>query len=184
MVLEFLRAEVYSPRFRQAFSAFDRGLLTNPDLTDARQNALRRAALDRHRGVYIGALPADTQWQRWALTIGELGQMRYANYVTWLRLSNDTRLIKAGAANLGLHIVENGKDITAGIRATANSIDAGEMPNGLLIAVAHELKPTADKIVIIEGHTRATAYLAAKKPPQEVTVIIGSSPAMGGWRWF
>ncbi len=99
-------------------------------------------------------------------------------------MSNDTRLIKAGAANLGLHIVENGKDITAGIRATANSIDAGEMPNGLLIAVARELKPTADKTVSIEGHTRATAHVAAQKPPQEVTVIIGSSPSMGGWRWF
>ncbi len=80
MVLEFLRAEVDSPRFQQAFATFDRSLLTHPDLTDARQNTLRRAALDQHRGVYIGALPADIQWQRWALTIGELGQMRYANY--------------------------------------------------------------------------------------------------------
>ena len=51
MVLEFLRAEVDSPRFQQAFATLDRGLLTNRDPTDARQNALRSAALDQHRGV-------------------------------------------------------------------------------------------------------------------------------------
>jgi hypothetical protein len=184
MVLAFLRAEVDSPRYREFFVALglDRRLVEQPVLTDPGQNKARADALAAHRGNYVGALPLDTTWQRWALTLAELGDALYAKYVTWQRLSGGTRRIRDGAANVDkLQCYENGHDINAGIRATARAIDEGK-PMPELIAVAE----AADgrNLVLLEGHTRATAYLTARRVPVEVILLVGWSTTMNRWHWF
>jgi len=183
MVLAFLRAEVDGPRYQQFFANLDRRLLVEADLTDAAQNRVRWQLLDSYRGGFIGPLPTDTQWQRWALTRAELGDVRYANHVTWQVLSGKTRRVRDGAANVRRLVVvaELGVDVGAGIRETAKAIDAGhKLPE--LIAVATD--PQASSPVLVEGHTRATAYLIATKPPTEIVFLIGWSRTMTTWPWF
>ena len=125
-------------------------------------------------------------WHRWALTPAELGDVRYAgNIPSSQRLSGGTRRVRDGASNArGLAVVtELGVDVSAGIRETARAIDGGRtMPE--LIAVAND--PGAGSLVLMEGHTRATAYLLASKPPAEVVVLVGWSRSMETtWQpWF
>jgi len=186
MVLAFLSAEANSSRWGNAFANLDRRLINEPDLTDAAQNTARADALAAHRGdvrtrtVFFRGLPLDTCWQRWALTTAELGDVLYANYVTWIKLSGGTRRIRDGAANVRqLQVFEN-HDINASIRATARAIDEGKlMPE--LIAVAQAAH--GRDLVLLEGHTRATAYLIARKPPAEVAVLVGWSASIDQWPW-
>ncbi len=185
IVLAFLRAEIDAPRCRQFFASMDRRLIDEPDLTDSEQTRARRAALAYRHGFY-DRVAADTAWQRWALTPVELGDVRCANNVlTWHRLSGATRRVRDGAANArGLAVVtELGVDVSAGIRETARAIDAGRQLVEL-IAVAND--PDASSLVLMEGHTRATAYLLARKTPAEVIVLVGWSRSMEAtWQpWF
>jgi len=187
MVVAFLRAEANSTRWGNAFANLDRRLIDEPDTTNVAQNAARADALAAHRGdvrtrtVFFRGLPLDTGWQRWALTPVELGDVRYANYVTWIKLSGGTRRIRDGAANVQQLQVYEDHDINAGIRATARAIDERK-PMPELIAVAQDAD--GRDLVLLEGHTRATAYLIAKKPPTEVTVLTGWSRTMDTWPWF
>jgi hypothetical protein len=130
-------------------------------------------------------VPADTSWQQWALTPAELGDVRYAKHPTWDVVSGGKRLVRTGAANALTNIVldEGGFDVCAGIRDTARAIDIGR-PMPELIAVARD--PDAGGLVLVEGHTRATAYLLASKPPVEVIVLVGWSRSMDiTWQpWF
>lgn len=110
----------------------------------------------------------------------------YANNVlTWHRMSGGTRRVRDGAANARSLVVvtELGVDVSAGIRATAASIAAGVvMPE--LIAVSQV--QDASELVLMEGHSRATAHLLASHPPAEVTVLVGWSPSMATtWQpWY
>jgi hypothetical protein len=38
--------------------------------------------------------------------------------------------------------------------------------------------------VLTEGHTRATAFVRALEPQDEVEVIVGYSPHLASWRYF
>ncbi len=80
-------------------------------------------------------------------------------------------------------MTELGVDVSAGIRETARAIDAGRQLVEL-IGVAND--PDASSLVLMEGHTRATAYLLARKPPAEVIVLVGWSRSMEAtWQpWF
>jgi hypothetical protein len=187
MVLAFLRAEANSTRWGNAFANLDRRLIDEPDLRDAAQNAARADALAAHRGDittrtgFFSGLPLDTKWQRWALTLVELGDISYANYVTWIKLSGGTRRIRDGAANVQRLQVYEDHDINAGIRAAARSIDEGK-PMAELIAVSQGAY--GRDLVLLEGHTRATAYLITKHPPAEVDLLVGWSTTMDRWAWF
>ncbi len=187
MVLAFLRAEADSARWGNVFANLDRRLVDQPDVKDRSENDARASALAVHRGDvrtrtgFFRGLPLDTSWHRWALTTAELGDVLYAKYVTWERLSGGTRLIRDGAANVQqLQVFEN-HDINAGIRATARAIDGGRAMEAL-IGVSRASDGSG--LVLMEGHNRATAYLIARHPPAEVTVLVGWSATMDQWPCF
>jgi hypothetical protein len=98
-----------------------------------------------------------------------------ANYVTWIRLSGGTRRIRDGAANVEQLQVYEDHDVNAGIRATALAIDGGQAMEAL---IGGSRASDGSGLVLMEGHNRATAYLIARHPPVEVTVLIGWSPTM------
>lgn len=188
MVLAFLRAEASGPRWTSMFPTLERRLLEQPNLTSSAENTARADALATYRGDvrtgtgFFQRLPVDTSWERWSLHPSELGDVRYANHVTWQRLSGGSRRVRDGAANVErIQVYENGHDINAGVRACAHVIDAGE-PMAALIAVADN--SDGRDLVLMEGHTRATAYLIATDPPTDVTLLVGRSSAMADWPWF
>jgi hypothetical protein len=187
MVLAFLRAEANSTRWGNAFANLDRRLVDQPDVNDPVENSARIAAFAGHRGDittrtgFFRGLPLDTQWQRWALTPVEPGDVLYANYVTWIKLSGGTRRISDGAANVQRLQVYEDHDINASVRATARAIDEGK-PMPELIAVSR--RADGRDLVLLEGHTPATAYLVAKQPPVEVILLVGWSSAIDQWSWF
>lgn len=187
MVLEFLRAEIDSPRFGPHCDAVLRQtgmtrpqLLDTPDLGDKHGNRARAAILGTTRGYGQGrwlfaGMPADTTWRRVEASPAELGTFRFARHEVWLRLSRDTRLVADGAANVD--VVETGEATRDNVRGIISRLQRGDsFPQ--LIAVTDGGVP-----VLVEGHTRATAYVRANTPAG-IAVLIGYSPLMSQWAFY
>jgi hypothetical protein len=94
MVLAFLRAEIDSPRFRDARgvlrdkmrqAGYDpRFLIDNGDACDPQANAHRRAILKQWtdpKRVFAG-MPPDVTWRRVRLQPDEIGGLEYCNHPT------------------------------------------------------------------------------------------------------
>ena len=186
MIACFLGAELTSERFgpeiRSALAAHGHpeSLLTHPDLSDADQNAARRALLALTRGygenreLFDGTFPANVTWTRAVLTPAELAAVRYMDYSYWIEISGGTRLpadaarrIKAGHRAYG---IPNDGAIAAGQAAKA----AVRFPPLILVGETH------DNLVCPEGHLRLTGYALAGFPAA-VECLLGTAPDMARW---
>ena len=186
MIACFLSAELTSTRFGPAIQTAlaangqPESLLTYPDLSDADENAARRALLaltrgyGEHRELFDGTFPASVTWTRAVLTPAELTRVRYMDYSYWIELSGGTRLpadaakrIKAGHR---AYDIPNDRLETAGQAAQAGV----RFPPLILVGVTH------DNLVCLEGHLRLTGYALAGFPAN-VECLLGTAPDMGRW---
>lgn len=190
MVLAFIKAEVDSPRFgtpyQQGFEQVSsRGitrhmLIDNPDLASTQQNGWRIGFLRAVRGYRANTLlfpgfPEIVSWRRVGLEPADFSRLKYANHPTWAALSGGTRLVVNGARNVDRVVVEDAND---NIRSVEAALRRGvRYPE--LIGVDGD----GGDIILVEGHTRATAYVLAQLPDR-VECIVGSSPAMNNWRFY
>jgi hypothetical protein len=190
MVLAFVRAEIDSPTdhgeaLHHALSQLheDRArLIDRADLMDERQNHARRSILGAARGygrnLYLFRnFPYDTTWRLVTVTPAQVADFKYANCEPWTRLSGSSRLVADGVNNLNRGQNKAIQDNVAGIAARLSRGDRFQA----LVAVecgSHTAQP-----VLMEGHTRATAY-ALTDSPGEIDVIIGSSATMNRWAFF
>ena len=186
MVLAFLRAESESPRYRDQYAAFFRAiganateLLERADLQNLQQDNARNSILRMFRGYGEGValfqgFPDDATWRRITVTPAQIRLFRYANHPVWIKLTGGTRLVAAGVTNLGK--VQIGEGTSENVRGIARRLERGErFPP--LIAVQNAI--TAD-MILVEGHTRATAY-ALSNSPNEIDVLLGTSSGMARW---
>jgi len=185
MVAAFLRAEINSSRFDEfltsalARTGFTRQLIDQPNLEDAAENWARKQLLDfrgyRNREALFTGFPHDAVWRRVVLEEKDLQALRYANYPTWKELSKSTRLVAIGAQNF---------------RQQPDSPETYHI-NGIVEALRNgtrfpELIAAQDNdggLILIEGHSRATAYLM-EQFGGDVEVLVAVSPAMRRWAFY
>jgi hypothetical protein len=182
MVIAFLRAEVDSSRYgdiiRRSLTQFglERGLIDEPNLADAAENAIRKQLLafrgyEARTALFTG-FPRDASWRRVTLEVPDFETIRYANYPTWVTLSDDTRLVSVGARNF----LQRPSDVaTQQIAAIAEDIRKGKRFPELIAA-----EPDGGSLVLIEGHSRATAYLI-EHLEGPVEALIATSPLLTRW---
>ena len=187
MVLAFLKAEIDSPRFGEAYqnlidqSGLDKSeLIDNASLSDPHQNAARRALLGDARGygnnVYLFAgFPQNVAWRRVTITPGDYDALLYTNYPIWTKLSGGSRKVVDGAKNTGSIAAD--EEAISGIQAVAEAVKNGQRYPELIAVEA------ADGIVLVEGHIRATAYVLAALD-LEFEVILGTSLWMHNWVFY
>jgi hypothetical protein len=184
MIAAFVLAEVDSARFGRLYADLVGGNLSLYEGDDAHAKAYRREALRRVRGYGAGAylfvgFPSDVTWRLIAVTADELGGFLYADYPTWVTLSQGSRLVRDGAANVGA--IHPSEDPTDGILAVEQAVRRGATLEPIIAAALNESSPH----VIAEGHTRATALVRALNPDDElVEVIVGYSPGLATWRFY
>lgn len=190
MVLAFLRAEVESPRFGAIYSqCLDRlnafgitreRLIENADVDSSRDNAQRVELLKAVRGyrannLLFRSFPNDVTWRRVGVEPADWKRVRYANYPTWATLSRGTRVVTDGARNIDSI---NAEDANDNIRALAAELGKGKRYPDLIGVVDGD-----DGIILIEGHSRATAYALARFQ-ETVRCIVGSSTHMTDWAFY
>jgi hypothetical protein len=182
MILAFLRAELLSPRFGPHYAQLlrllrnDERLVTQADLADPREDLVRKQLLAGIRGYgtntfLFAGFPPDVQWRHITLTPSEVGDLHYANEPTWLALSAYTRRITIGAQN-----VTTNPAVSANVLAVTQAIQRGTGFPPLIAATTG-----TGPFVLIEGHTRATAYAITSNPAD---LILGTSPNMIRWRYW
>jgi hypothetical protein len=186
MVLAFLQAEIDSPRFGKLYHQtlrhlnLSRRLIDEADLSNATQNSVRQDILGQVRGYgrnqyLFSGFPADVRWRRVTADAGDFVTMRYANEPTWIGLSNGTRLVSEGAQNIQL----GRADPT--VIQTVTRI-AAALKQGTILPELIAVETNSASLILVEGHSRATAY--AVNGSTATLVIVGSSRSMPAWRYF
>jgi hypothetical protein len=185
MIACFLHGELTSTRFGEAIrsgltaAGQSERLLTHPDLSDADENAARRALLALTRGYgehreLFGVFPDDVTWTRAVLTPAELAAVRYMDYSYWIELSGGTRLPADAAKRIRAahraYGIPNDGAIAAG-----HAVQRGvQFPPLILVGETH------GSLVCLEGHLRLTGYALAGFPAA-VECLLGTAPDMATW---
>ena len=187
VIAAFLRAELTSFRFAAAImrelACAERNVavVARPDLDDPLTNAYRRELLARVRGwgrnegLFRG-FPDEVRWYRARLDPDELRRIEYIRFDYWIEFSGGSRLASDAAARL--RASPNRKAIAA-YAAIADRVTAGErLPEMIVVG-----PPDLNRLVILEGHLRLTAYHLLDPIPT-VDVFLGMSERIVEWALF
>jgi hypothetical protein len=188
MVLALLQAEIDSARFGPIYqniltrSRLNRTpLIDQANLANANDNHIRTELLKAVRGYkanqyLFNGFPSNVQWRRVELELIELTRLKYANFPTWITLSGGSRSVVDGAKNVErIQAAENAND---NIRAVAESVRNGHRFPELIVVQAD-----GQDLILVEGHTRATAYVLAQ-PSNPIELLVGSSSLLKQWFFY
>jgi hypothetical protein len=192
VILAWLQAEIESVSFQQylageppnpVYLAQALRAARSPNLRDADQNELRRKIVVKTHGFGLGiksfeGLANDIQWRRARLTSHEVGEMLYASgHSAWTTLAPVTRKVAEGASNVG-HVF-SGEQTNMLVLALALRIADTNPPPALPEIIC--LRRPDSQLVIMEGHTRATAIMLEAHRIPQVNVYVGASPSVASW---
>jgi hypothetical protein len=182
VVLAFLRAEIdsphWGPRYLHVISEchLDRSsLIDAADLTDVQACGIRELILGAVRGYGRDALlftgfPRDTAWRRVRVEPSDLHRLKcISRDEQWFGLTAGTRLIREAARNLS-----DRPDLAARVSDVIRRIEHGLPIAELIIA-----ETSSGDLILVEGHTRATAY--AVLSDRAFQAFVGTSPLLGRW---
>lgn len=190
MILEFLKAEFDSTRFKENLIKHLKDLkesenvILAADLTNSNQNQLRKKLFGLYRdygsndGLFEG-FPTEVEWFDARISKFELlNKVYYIDYSYWNELSNGTRLPKDAVPN----IINNVKVFNVsndGFISASKDFKNGKTFAKLILVSDYK------KIVVLEGHLRLTAYAMNPNLLEENTlVLIGYSKHMQNWSCF
>lgn len=189
MVAAFVRAEIDSARFSNPYRQLlaqlrvgRGGLIDRPDLSNEAANKRRRFLLRMVRGYQANQFlfrgwPDGVEWWRVNVPLDELKSFKYAHYQTWIDFTKGSRLVADGAANVDT--VPAGEDTNANIKVVAALAKSGREFAEIILLAQQKTGP----VVVMEGHTRATAYVIARRP-NPVTCLLGLSSLMNEWFYW
>ena len=193
VILAWLQAELESVAFQQYIAGeppnpiyLAQVLKTarKPNLGDAEQNEMRRQIVAKTHGFGLGTLSFeglanDVHWRKARASSPEAGELLSANrHPAWSALAPVSRKVAEGAANVG-HVF------------------TGDLTNMLVLALALKISESNPvpklpeviclqrpdgRLVILEGHARATAIaLEAHRFKKGVSIYIGEGPSVSNW---
>jgi hypothetical protein len=181
VVTEFLKSEVNAPEFRQ-HQATLRKVLTNADLDDTGENAIRRALLFiRHRSLWE-EIPNETNWYELEIDEADLGQIRAFPRAQWRKLARGRFSID--------HIVDC-------LRARQHNIDAQfldkitrirdqflEDDPGFGAVILIGLNDCGPLTILDGNHRVVAALLSSPGSLKSIRFLCGLSPRMTECCWY
>jgi hypothetical protein len=190
MIAAFLRAEIDSSRYgnnhvKAGLGRFglDRRVIDAPNLADVDENEVRKRLMEyrgyQARELLFSGFPLDAIWRRVELDVHDFETMRYINDARtstpcWTSLSGGTRLVSLGARNFR----EN--PATAGISQISDIAEA--LRKGMRFSELIAAETRSGSLVLIEGHSRATAYVLEQFA--HVEALVATSPSMDRWYFY
>jgi hypothetical protein len=196
VILAWLQAEIESVVFQQylageppnpVYLASALRAARSPNLRDADQNELRRKIVVKTHGFGLGiksfeGLANDIQWRRARVTSHEIGEMLYASgHPAWAALAPVTRKVAEGASNVG-HVFTADQTNMLVLALALRIADSHPMP--VLPEIICLRRPDDSRLVIMEGHTRATAIMLEAHRIPQVNVYVGASPSVASWAYL
>jgi len=180
MVLSFLRAEIDSPTWGPAYANVIK--LLGLDRTYLIDNATYGDKCANDRALVLGVVrgygrneklfagfPAAMTWRRVLLDPPEFGALRYMNSGNWRRLTRGTLSVIDGAQN-----VASEPGLAKRVDDVREKISRGTTIQDLIL-----VDDLDGKWIILEGNTRATAFMVAKEV--SISALLGNSPRISEW---
>jgi hypothetical protein len=182
VIAEFLRGEFYQDEFKPYRKRFA-DLVNHPDLTNERENSLRRALLYHRRGRLWGELPSDTEW--WEIDVSPLDifRMRVFPRNQWLRYGVPNFLLPETVERIRERIRSQSRDpFIKKLRSLSLEMRENAEYSSVILITIDETTP----LTIIEGNHRMTA--AALGTPEDLhrrfRFLCGFSPHMADCCWY
>ena len=185
VIATYLLAERESERFGPAIGAaltrdrVDPDVVSRPDVADPRENAYRRELLGevrgwgRNEGMFTN-FPKDFVWFRAALTRDEVASVLYIDWDWWLTVTGGSRRPADAAATLRR---ESPEDVAWHEPIARRLVEGPPLPELIVIR-----KREGERLVVIEGHVRLTAFaLFPEALPDELEILLGESPSLDPW---
>jgi len=182
VIAEFLRAEFYQPEFDR-YRGQVADIVFSADLTNPRENELRKALLFRRRGRLWRELPSDTEWWQIALQPSDLARLRAFPRKQWRKFARgDFYLIRMIERIRSQVDSQDHSWFTEKMRSVAADLCSNGVPNSVLLIGVDERSP----LTIIEGnHRMAAAMLVAPTVVnQQFRFYCGLSPQMTSCCWY
>jgi len=157
VIAEFLRGEFYHPDYdlyRQEFQS----VVEHGDLSDSRENDIRRALLFRRRGRLWRELPNDTEWWEVELTARDLDRLQTFPRNKWRRFAGRGFNLAEMLERIEAERARGRKSQTVEkLDAIAADLLGNEVPNSVMLIGTHDGYP----LTIIEGNHRMMAAILA-----------------------
>lgn len=191
VVAVWLGAEVHSERFGATVRDLLRRdglpmtLLTNPDLSDEQANSRRLGLLREYRGfdladtsfeTYLGGVPVrELAWWRVRIDAADVARLHCINWDYWVRVTAGTRLVATFAA---AKLAGPGEPDATDIEMRDAFAAGDPVPEIIVVDSGPDTR-----LVILEGHVRATAMAMAGEELKTRTALLGRG-AMVADQWF
>ena len=190
MVWKFLDAELSSPRYESRLRSLmapenvPAEFIRAPDLQDEEQNSARDRLLTRHRGwknnqALFEGFPAHAEWHEIELAAEEIDNLSYINADHWRQLSGGSRFVKDAVWNIRQGHTAGGECNQKYFDIAAVIEDGRELPEMIFVTA-----DSKSKLIILEGHYRATGYGLATSRPSNIRALLGIHPDIVRWRYF
>jgi O-antigen/teichoic acid export membrane protein len=181
VIAEFLKSDFYRPAFRQYHESLH-DIVMNPNLEDARENAIRRALLFiRHLPLWQ-ELPIGTDWYEVEVTQAHLDQISVFPRAQWRKLANGSFSIKVIASAMlnRQNLVD--QPFLAKIASIGKEYREGDPGFGAVILIGvTENEP----MTILDGnHRLVAAILESPSGLGKIRFICGLSPRMTECCWY
>jgi O-antigen/teichoic acid export membrane protein len=181
-ISEFLKSEFYQPefdRYRDKFAS----IVENPDISNSRENTIRRALLYLRRGRLWRELPADTEWWEVELHSSDLNRIRVFPRNHWRGLAEGNFYLADMLDRIREKVGSNSPErYVAKLRSLSSDVANGVDHSSVLLIGIDEAGP----LTIIEGNHRMAA--ASLVTPNEIhrrfRFLCGFSPRMNECCWY
>lgn len=181
-IAEFLKSEFYHDEFHPFRGRFER-LVLQADVTNAAENALRRALLYCRRRHMWRELPVNTEWWEIQIEPADLKLIRVFPRAQWRRIAKGSLLLLDVTGRIRTErSIRRARKCVTKVHAISESLRRGDgLGCALLIGVDE-----SSALTILEGNHRLTAALMEydNLPPKQLRVFCGFSPQMHECCWY
>ena len=182
VISEFLKSEFYQPEFDRYREQFQ-DVVNHADLTNPRENTVRRALLYMRRGRLWRELPNDTEWWEVELQSSDIYKLRVFPRDQWRGLAEGNfylaDMLDRIRDRVGSH---RRNDFIDKLRSLSSGLAKGEDHNAVLLIGIDETQP----LTIIEGNHRmaAASLVSPFDLHRRFRFLCGFSPRMTECCWY
>jgi len=182
VIAEFLRSEFHYPDFDEYREVFE-DIVAKPDLSNQRENELRRALLFLRRGAMWRELPSDTQWFVIGLALKDASRVRFFPRAQWRRIAKGSFYLPQAVEKIRAALqIQTDDSFFNKLRRLSVSVREGDVnPTVLLIGVN-----TTGPLTILDGNHRMAAAMLNQSPApfSRFRFICGFSSKMTRCCWY
>jgi hypothetical protein len=181
-IAEFLKSEFHHNEFHHYRGRFDR-LVLQADVTNAAENALRRALLYRRRRHMWRELPVNTEWWEIQIEPSDLKLIRVFPRAQWRRIAKGSLLLLDVTERIRTErSIRRAQKCLTKVHAISESLRRGDGLGCTILIGVDE----SNALTILEGNHRLTAALMEydNVPPSQLRVFCGFSPQMHECCWY